>query len=939
MKSTEAGHVTMNDHVPHDHMTTDLPPTEDHTTKEELNCLPDVCRIPLLESGQETAEIALPSLQEGPTTTLHKEESTESKVENTSDTSHVTNTDQESKPDHVTESLTEKETEKSVIEKPVSDTKTKEKPKKKSKPKKQSPKRAKAAQVPKEALEKSEPFMSSERSHPGMHNEGLQRGMSTEGPHQMGHGMPGSQMPAPPGGQMQGPPESHMQGPPGAGQMPGGHMGAPGMPFQSHDGSQMYPGGEGLAPNMGAPGNDASQWSMPNLPGQGQVQGQHQHQGEGGDFTTDTSQLFASAYQILDGEGSEVGSESSSYNQKSPFHPGMGQYPGSSDGQNVSRSMSGSVSPASASSVSPRPYGHSKVSPTPHQLPHMQHGQKTPASQAGYGAGRGPGAAGQGPFQQRTPPPTYGGPGGMWGSQQQGQGQIPPPNRTAGPNMPSFRQNIPGRPPFPPGSVPTRPDGAGGKTFESSYYNDFLRMRHPNQFTAAQQRGQTRPSMTGPGQAMAPGQNMQNFNMGMQNLPPLTQNLGPAAGAIRQLASRVPTPPYPQNQPPQVGSPLPPYPRVPTPQDGSQQFGQFPRPGMPQDGSASRPPFPMGQQGQPQPAGAAQYPGRLQHPPQVGSPQGNFPRGPTPPVAPMSQAGAMPQGGVAMPQAGAVPQGGVAMSQAGAMPQGGVAMSQAGAMPQGGVTMSQAGPMQQPGQPMQQGVTGPQQFGPQGQFPRPFMQGPNAVPGHWQQGQMGQVQMNQVQMVPGQMNQGQMVQGQMGPGQMNPMSQGQTGMFPPQNPMMSQNQAFQQGQMGQGQMVMPGAPGMTPGQDGLGQMQSNMPAPSGPMSELNDNQTQPLTHKPLSQDTPTPATPKKKRTPSKNRELNQESVKEQEERMLLENPHANVHIGHPKGKKCKHHRNLFTKDKYTVYGCRACNVALCKECHDAYHKELESQQE
>ena len=82
-------------------------------------------------------------------------------------------------------------------------------------------------------------------------------------------------------------------------------------------------------------------------------------------------------------------------------------------------------------------------------------------------------------------------------------------------------------------------------------------------------------------------------------------------------------------------------------------------------------------------------------------------------------------------------------------------------------------------------------------------------------------------------------------------------------------------------------------------------------------------------------TPKKKKSsPKISRESNQETVKMQEEKALLENPHANVHIGHPKGKKCKFHRTKSSKDKYTVFGCRACNVALCKECHDEYHNEL-----
>ena len=84
-----------------------------------------------------------------------------------------------------------------------------------------------------------------------------------------------------------------------------------------------------------------------------------------------------------------------------------------------------------------------------------------------------------------------------------------------------------------------------------------------------------------------------------------------------------------------------------------------------------------------------------------------------------------------------------------------------------------------------------------------------------------------------------------------------------------------------------------------------------------------------------PSTPKKKKSsPKISRESTQESVKIQEEKALLENPHANVHIGHPKGKKCKFHRTKNSKDKYTVFGCRACNVALCKECHDEYHNEL-----
>ena len=56
-----------------------------------------------------------------------------------------------------------------------------------------------------------------------------------------------------------------------------------------------------------------------------------------------------------------------------------------------------------------------------------------------------------------------------------------------------------------------------------------------------------------------------------------------------------------------------------------------------------------------------------------------------------------------------------------------------------------------------------------------------------------------------------------------------------------------------------------------------------------------------------------------------------------EGGHENVHMEIPQTRICKWHSMQKMGRKQTVYGCRACNVYLCKDgCHYAYHQHLQN---
>ena len=47
--------------------------------------------------------------------------------------------------------------------------------------------------------------------------------------------------------------------------------------------------------------------------------------------------------------------------------------------------------------------------------------------------------------------------------------------------------------------------------------------------------------------------------------------------------------------------------------------------------------------------------------------------------------------------------------------------------------------------------------------------------------------------------------------------------------------------------------------------------------------------------------------------------------------HENSRMDSARGRNCKTHKQHFQVTKRTVYGCRACGVYLCKECHVKWH--------
>ena len=47
--------------------------------------------------------------------------------------------------------------------------------------------------------------------------------------------------------------------------------------------------------------------------------------------------------------------------------------------------------------------------------------------------------------------------------------------------------------------------------------------------------------------------------------------------------------------------------------------------------------------------------------------------------------------------------------------------------------------------------------------------------------------------------------------------------------------------------------------------------------------------------------------------------------------HENSRLNSPRGRSCKYHRKRYGCNKRTVFGCRICQIYLCKECHFAWH--------
>ena len=50
--------------------------------------------------------------------------------------------------------------------------------------------------------------------------------------------------------------------------------------------------------------------------------------------------------------------------------------------------------------------------------------------------------------------------------------------------------------------------------------------------------------------------------------------------------------------------------------------------------------------------------------------------------------------------------------------------------------------------------------------------------------------------------------------------------------------------------------------------------------------------------------------------------------------HENVHMGANRPKHCHGHKRLHGKAKETVYGCKECNLHLCKDCHNPFHNKV-----
>ena len=50
--------------------------------------------------------------------------------------------------------------------------------------------------------------------------------------------------------------------------------------------------------------------------------------------------------------------------------------------------------------------------------------------------------------------------------------------------------------------------------------------------------------------------------------------------------------------------------------------------------------------------------------------------------------------------------------------------------------------------------------------------------------------------------------------------------------------------------------------------------------------------------------------------------------------HRNVHMQARRPRRCRGHKDFFpdARPKQTVYGCKTCDVFLCKRCHDKYHR-------
>ena len=47
--------------------------------------------------------------------------------------------------------------------------------------------------------------------------------------------------------------------------------------------------------------------------------------------------------------------------------------------------------------------------------------------------------------------------------------------------------------------------------------------------------------------------------------------------------------------------------------------------------------------------------------------------------------------------------------------------------------------------------------------------------------------------------------------------------------------------------------------------------------------------------------------------------------------HENTHMRYPHVRTCIGHRKFEGKSKKTAFGCRACNISLCKSCHPKWH--------
>ena len=47
--------------------------------------------------------------------------------------------------------------------------------------------------------------------------------------------------------------------------------------------------------------------------------------------------------------------------------------------------------------------------------------------------------------------------------------------------------------------------------------------------------------------------------------------------------------------------------------------------------------------------------------------------------------------------------------------------------------------------------------------------------------------------------------------------------------------------------------------------------------------------------------------------------------------HENTHMQYPRVCICRGHKKFEGKSKKTAYGCKACNINLCKSCHSKWH--------